>query len=188
MGAAVQAHGAGDRRLFLLRLDIVALFELDSTVFPAQLRVEYQENGHFFGGVFSAGVFGDYFGGLVSDWLLHKTGNLNIARRNMVTVCMFSHAVVADSAFLLPRCRFSGRMLELGFFLRGTLHRTDVVDPNGYRPEIFRSCKRNDEYRLSLGHNHKSGRRGFHHRQNRELGIALYRFNGTHVLGLYPSF
>ena len=42
----------------------------------------------FTSGVFVAGVFGDLVGGLVSDRLLRRTGNLKLARSYMVSVCM----------------------------------------------------------------------------------------------------
>ena len=42
----------------------------------------------FTSGVFVAGVFGDLVGGLVSDRLLRRTGNLKLARSYMVAVCM----------------------------------------------------------------------------------------------------
>jgi MFS family permease len=42
----------------------------------------------FTSGVFVAGVFGDLVGGLVSDRLLKRTGNLKLARSYMVAVCM----------------------------------------------------------------------------------------------------
>jgi MFS family permease len=42
----------------------------------------------FTSGVFVAGVFGDLVGGLVSDRLLRRTGNLKLARSYMVAACM----------------------------------------------------------------------------------------------------
>lgn len=42
----------------------------------------------FTSGVFFAGVVGDLVGGMVSDRLFRKTGNLKIARSYMVAVCM----------------------------------------------------------------------------------------------------
>jgi MFS family permease len=70
----------------------------------------------FSAGVFSAGVFGDYFGGVISDWLLHKTGNLNIARRNMVTVCMFCTLSSLIPLFFYRDAVIAAVCLSLGFF------------------------------------------------------------------------
>lgn len=42
----------------------------------------------FTSGVFVAGVVGDLVGGMVSDRLVRRTGNLRLARGNLVAVCM----------------------------------------------------------------------------------------------------
>jgi MFS family permease len=42
----------------------------------------------FTSGVFVAGVFGDLVGGVVSDWLFRRTGNLKLARSYLVAFCM----------------------------------------------------------------------------------------------------
>jgi len=44
-----------------------------------------------------AGVLGDTVGGVVTDWLYHRTGNLDVARRNVI---IFS--LLGTLAFLVP--------------------------------------------------------------------------------------
>lgn len=47
--------------------------------------------------VFLGGVVGDFTGGVVSDWILRRTGNLEAARRNVILVSM-----LGTVALLLP--------------------------------------------------------------------------------------
>jgi MFS family permease len=58
------------------------------TWLPSYFLHEYQfdlrKSALFTSAVFFAGVLGDYLGGQVSDWLLHRTGDLRRARRNVV--------------------------------------------------------------------------------------------------------
>jgi MFS family permease len=51
----------------------------------------------FSSGVFLGGVVGDFSGGVVSDWILRRTGNVEAARRNVI---VFS--LLATVIFLLP--------------------------------------------------------------------------------------
>ncbi len=58
------------------------------TWLPSYFLHEYQydlkKSALFTSAVFFAGVVGDYLGGVVSDRILHRTGNLQKARRNVV--------------------------------------------------------------------------------------------------------
>ncbi len=58
------------------------------TWLPSYFLHEYQydlrKSALFTSAVFFAGVVGDYLGGVISDHLLHKTGDLQKARRNVV--------------------------------------------------------------------------------------------------------
>jgi nitrate/nitrite transporter NarK len=56
------------------------------------------KNTAFFSfGVLFAGVVGDTVGGVLSDWLLRRTGNFLVARRNVI--CL---SLLGSLAFLLP--------------------------------------------------------------------------------------
>jgi len=54
--------------------------------FLHEYRVEISKSALFSSAVFFAGVVGDYLGGVVSDRILHATGDLQKARRNVVMV------------------------------------------------------------------------------------------------------
>ena len=56
--------------------------------FKNEYHLDLQSSALFSSGVFLAGVLGDTLGGIVSDKLLERTRDLNIARRNVVAVMM----------------------------------------------------------------------------------------------------
>ncbi len=56
--------------------------------FLNQYHLNLKSSALFASGVFFAGVVGDTLGGVVSDRLLRKTQNLNLARRDVVAVAM----------------------------------------------------------------------------------------------------
>jgi sugar phosphate permease len=49
-------------------------------------RLDVKQSAFFSFGVFLAGVVGDTLGGVVSDWLLHKTGKVRFARLSVILV------------------------------------------------------------------------------------------------------
>ncbi|WP_090552284.1 MFS transporter [Paraburkholderia caballeronis] len=51
-------------------------------------HMELSKSALFASGVFFAGVIGDWLGGLVTDRILRRSGNLRLARNVMVGVCM----------------------------------------------------------------------------------------------------
>ena len=60
-------------------------------------HLDIKKSVFFAAGVFFAGVVGDTAGGVVSDWIFRRTGNLNMARRNLVVICF-----LCSLAFMLP--------------------------------------------------------------------------------------
>ncbi|WP_321945105.1 MFS transporter [Paraburkholderia sp. J10-1] len=66
--------------------------------------------------VFLAGVVGDTLGGLVTDWLLKRTGNLKRARSWMVSVCMFITLIVLVPLMFVHDPVISMTCLAAGFF------------------------------------------------------------------------
>lgn len=78
--------------------------------------LDLKKSALFSASVFFAGVIGDALGGIVSDWIYRRTGDLNKARRNMVVVCY-----LCSLAFMLPLL-FSHNLvlaavcLSFGFF------------------------------------------------------------------------
>jgi ACS family glucarate transporter-like MFS transporter len=51
-------------------------------------NLNLKNSAFFASAIFAAGVAGDALGGFVSDWVLHRTGNLRRARRDMVILGM----------------------------------------------------------------------------------------------------
>jgi MFS family permease len=49
-------------------------------------KLDIKQSAIFSLGVFLAGVIGDTLGGVVSDWLYHKTGNVRFARLSVIVV------------------------------------------------------------------------------------------------------
>ncbi len=52
--------------------------------FLHRYQLDLRKSAIFSAGVFLGGVLGAALGGVVSDWLLRKTGNINLARRDIV--------------------------------------------------------------------------------------------------------
>ena len=95
--AAHQAHAAGHAGVLLLRLDPVAVSDLDSAVLPAQLPPEPEELRAVRLGRVLRRRAGRLLGGNVTDWLLTRTGSRTKARSYIVVVCN-----LAALASLLP--------------------------------------------------------------------------------------
>jgi MFS transporter, ACS family, glucarate transporter len=66
--------------------------------------------------VFLAGVVGDTLGGLVTDWLFKRTGNLKRARSWMVSVCMLITLIVLVPLMFVHDPVISMACLAGGFF------------------------------------------------------------------------
>ncbi len=62
--------------------------------FKNNYGLNIKDTALFASGVFLAGVIGDTLGGMISDWILHKTGNLRLARLSVV-VLGFSGALAS---------------------------------------------------------------------------------------------
>jgi sugar phosphate permease len=79
-------------------------------------QLDMKKSAIFSAGVFLAGVVGDALGGIVSDHLLKKTGNLNTARRNIVVICMLLTLVSLVPLMFVHDLAISAICLSLGFF------------------------------------------------------------------------
>ncbi|HZP34278.1 MAG TPA: MFS transporter [Candidatus Acidoferrales bacterium] len=60
-------------------------------------HLNLQSSAMYSAGVLSAGIIGDTAGGMISDWLLHKTGSLVVARRTVMIV-----GFLGAFAFMMP--------------------------------------------------------------------------------------
>jgi nitrate/nitrite transporter NarK len=75
------------------------------------------KNSAFFAaGVFLAGVVGDTAGGVISDWLVRRTGNLRLARCYMVMVSMLLALASLLPVLLVHDPLVAAVSLSFGFF------------------------------------------------------------------------
>jgi len=70
----------------------------------------------FASSVFFAGVVGDTLGGIISDKILHKTNNLNVARSWMVAICMTCTLLSLLPIMFTHDITISVLSLSFGFF------------------------------------------------------------------------
>src|SRR5262249_45614474 len=84
--------------------------------FKNQYHLDLQNSALFASGVFFSGVVGDTLGGIVSDRLFEKKKNLNIARRNVVSVMMVLCAVSLLPILFTHDIRLVAFALSAGFF------------------------------------------------------------------------
>ena len=68
--------------------------------FLHEYKVDITKSAMFSSAVFFAGVVGDYLGGEVSDRILHRTGSLQLARRNLVMISFLGSFVCMLPIFL----------------------------------------------------------------------------------------
>ena len=79
-------------------------------------RLDLKRSALFSAGVFFGGVLGDALGGVVSDRILRKTGDLNKARRNLVVACYLCSLLSMVPVLFLHDLTWVAICLSLGFF------------------------------------------------------------------------
>ena len=79
-------------------------------------RLDLKSSALFSAGVFFGGVFGDALGGIVSDRILKKTGDLNKARRNLVVGCFILSLLSMVPVLFLHQVTWVAFFLSMGFF------------------------------------------------------------------------
>jgi len=79
-------------------------------------QMDLKKSAFFASGVFFAGVLGDWLGGVVTDWLYHKTRNLNRARSAMVAVCNLLALASLLPILFMHDPTVAAICLSLGFF------------------------------------------------------------------------
>jgi MFS family permease len=84
--------------------------------FVHNYRMDLRRSALFSAGVFFAGVLGDALGGIVSDWILRKTGDLNKARRNLVVGSYLCSLVFMIPILFSHNLLWASIGLSLGFF------------------------------------------------------------------------
>ncbi len=79
-------------------------------------HLQLKNTAFFATSVFLAGVIGDSLGGVVSDGLLRRTGNVNLARRTMVAVCLTGALLSLMPMLFIHDLTISTICLSAGFF------------------------------------------------------------------------
>jgi nitrate/nitrite transporter NarK len=79
-------------------------------------NLDLKQSALFASGVFFAGVLGDTLGGIVTDRIFKRTGNLRRARCTMVSVCMFFSMLSLVPLMFTHNAVFSLLLLSAGFF------------------------------------------------------------------------
>jgi MFS family permease len=84
--------------------------------FLQKYSMDLKHSAVFASGVFFAGVVGDTVGGVLSDWLLKRTGSRNVARRNLVVVGMLGALLSLLPLLFVQDLVVAAISLSLGFF------------------------------------------------------------------------
>jgi MFS family permease len=79
-------------------------------------KLDLKTSALFSGGVFFGGVVGDAAGGILSDYLLRKTHNLDRARRDLVVVGFLCSLVFMAPILFLHDVKWAALCLSLAFF------------------------------------------------------------------------
>jgi MFS family permease len=78
-------------------------------------HLNLQSSAMYSAGVLSAGIVGDTLGGVLTDKLLHKTGNLVLARRSVIIAGFLGAFVFMMPVILLHNLRLAAVSLSLAF-------------------------------------------------------------------------
>jgi MFS family permease len=84
--------------------------------FLHEYKYDLKKSALFTSAVFFAGVVGDYLGGVISDRILHRTGDLQKARRNVVMIGFLGSFVCLVPVFLTHDLVFIILSLGAAFF------------------------------------------------------------------------
>ena len=84
--------------------------------FLQKYSMDLKHSAIFASGVFFAGVVGDTIGGVLSDWLLKRTGSRDIARRNLVVAGMLGAMLSLLPLLFVQDLVVAAICLSLGFF------------------------------------------------------------------------
>jgi MFS family permease len=83
--------------------------------FYENYHLNLQSSAMYSAGVLSAGIVGDTLGGVLTDKLLHKTGNLVLARRSVIIAGFLGAFVFMMPVILLHNLRLAAVSLSLAF-------------------------------------------------------------------------
>ena len=84
--------------------------------FKEGYQLDIKNSALFASGVFFAGVVGDTVGGVISDRILKNTGDLQKARRNVISLSMLGAAACLFGVFFSRDLTVIALLLSAGFF------------------------------------------------------------------------
>lgn len=84
--------------------------------FKENYGLDLKNSALFASGVFFAGVVGDTVGGVLSDKILHRTGNVKLARLSVIVVGFLGAAASLAGVFLTRDLTLVALLLSSGFF------------------------------------------------------------------------
>jgi nitrate/nitrite transporter NarK len=84
--------------------------------FKENYGLDLKNSALFASGVFFAGVVGDTVGGMLSDAILHRTGNVKLARLSVIVVGFLGAAASLAGVFLTRDLTLVALLLSSGFF------------------------------------------------------------------------
>jgi MFS family permease len=84
--------------------------------FKNQYSLDLKDSALFSTAVFFAGVIGDALGGIMSDRILRKTRDLQMARRNLVVICFLCSLICMIPLFLTTNLTLLAICLAAAFF------------------------------------------------------------------------
>ncbi len=143
--------------------------------FMHEFQLDLKKSALFAAGVFFAGVIGDTLGGLISDRILRKTGNVGKAR-NLGDRRRLSWVLLLHVADRIRSRSDDGRDLpQPRILLCGIDRRSDLGRPNGYCAAIFRQRQWLHEFRIWHGRHHLARRVRLGDRSDRTMGRAVHR-------------
>ncbi|MDP4023185.1 MFS transporter [Methylobacterium sp. NEAU 140] len=84
--------------------------------FKQSYGLDLKNSALFASGVFFAGVVGDTVGGMLSDGILHRTGNVKLARLSVIVVGFLGAAASLTGVFFTRDLTLVALLLSSGFF------------------------------------------------------------------------
>ena len=87
------------------------------TFFLRNYHLNIKDSAIFASSVFFAGIVGDALGGIISDWILRRTGNVEAARRNVIAASYLGTLVALVPVLLTHDLTIVTISLGIAFFM-----------------------------------------------------------------------
>ena len=145
--------------------------------FKLNYGLDLKNSALFASGVFFAGVVGDTLGGVFSDRILKRTGDLKLARLSVIVVGFLGAAASLTGVFFTRDLTLVALLLSSGFFFAELVIGPIWSVPIGHRTEIFGHGGGPHEHRLGGGGDHLADRIRNDRGHDGELDTALRRLH-----------